>query len=422
MSTESKVVLVVDDGELFLRTVADGFRAHAGRVELLTAHNGREALEILASRPVDLVVTDLKMPEMDGFELLASMSQSYPHTPAVVMTAFGTPDIERRLRGLGVAHYLEKPLNFGSLARRVFEMLAVTASGTVQGITLPSFLQLIQNDRKSCVLRITALGTEGRLTFVSGELVDASTAELTGENAALEIVCWDEARIEIQPVAKDINHTVKLSLTAILMEGIRQKDERTRDSTASQAAAPQMRKPTPTPIGDAVAPPPRPRTPTKPPERVPAPRPATPTKPVREAPASGAKETQEMTPKEKLQDLANIEGFSAAAVFTPAGEDLAILAGTVANIKEVGVLANAVLMNAQKASLEMGAGRGQVVHIEGEKAHILVRCHNEGTDPLRSQPQRAHIHTVLVLKPDASIGMAKLKLGQVVEKLAEDFR
>lgn len=129
-----------------------------------------------------------------------------------------------------------------------------------------------------------------------------------------------------------------------------------------------------------------------------------------------------MTPKEKLQDLANIEGFSAAAVFTPAGEDLAILAGTVANIKEVGVLANAVLMNAQKASLEMGAGRGQVVHIEGEKAHILVRCHNEGTDPLRSQPQRAHIHTVLVLKPDASIGMAKLKLGQVVEKLAEDFR
>ena len=74
--------------------------------------------------------------------------------------------------------------------------------------------------------------------------------------------------------------------------------------------------------------------------------------------------------------------------------------GSVGNIREVGALANAVLMNAQKASLDMGAGRGQLVHVEGEKAHILVRCLNEGTDPLRSQPGRAHIHIALALKPD----------------------
>ncbi len=126
--------------------------------------------------------------------------------------------------------------------------------------------------------------------------------------------------------------------------------------------------------------------------------------------------------KEKLQELASIEGFSAAAVFTPAGEDIALLSGSVQNVRDVGVLANAVLMNAQKASLEMGAGRGQLVHIEGENAQILVRCLNEGTDPLKSSPGHAHIHTVLVLKPEASIGMAKLRLGQVVQKLAEDCR
>jgi predicted regulator of Ras-like GTPase activity (Roadblock/LC7/MglB family) len=148
-----------------------------------------------------------------------------------------------------------------------------------------------------------------------------------------------------------------------------------------------------------------------------APRPPGPT-----VPTPGTKEMREMNPKEKLQELANIDGFAGAAVFTPTGEELVILPGSVQNVKDVGVLANAVLMNAQKASLEMGAGRGQLVHVEGEKSHILVRCLNEGTDPLRSQPQRAHIHTVLILKPDASLGMAKLKLSQVVEKLAEDFR
>jgi predicted regulator of Ras-like GTPase activity (Roadblock/LC7/MglB family) len=129
-----------------------------------------------------------------------------------------------------------------------------------------------------------------------------------------------------------------------------------------------------------------------------------------------------MSAKDKLQELTNLEGFQGAAVFTPSGEELCVIGGSVTNMKEVGVLANNVLMNAQKASLEMGAGRGQVVHVEGEKAQILVRCTNEGTDPLKSQPGRAHIHTVLVLKPDASLGMAKLKLGQVVEKMAEDFR
>ena len=126
--------------------------------------------------------------------------------------------------------------------------------------------------------------------------------------------------------------------------------------------------------------------------------------------------------KEKLQELANLDGFAGAAVFTPAGEDLCTLSGSVQNIREVGILANNVLMNAQKATLEMGAGRGQVVHVEGEKAHVLVRCLNEGNDPLKSQPGRAHIHAVLVVKPDASIGMAKMRLNQVIERLAEDFR
>jgi CheY-like chemotaxis protein len=387
MTTETKILLVVDDGEVFLRTVVDGFRAYAGRVEVVTAQNGREALAVLASRRVDLVVTDLKMPEVDGFELLAAMSRSYPHTPVLVMTAFGTPQIEARLKGLGVSRYLEKPLDFGSLAKRVLDTLSASARGTVQGITLPSFLQIIRLERKSCVLSISSSDAEGRLGFIRGELVDAATGGFVGDAAALEIVCWDDARIEMRPMAQDVNRTVQLSLTAILMEGIRQKDERDHDLRERPSA--MVAEPEP------------------PEERM---------------PASGTKERREMNPKEKLQELANIEGFAGAAVFTPTGEELVMLPGSVQNVKDVGVLANAVLMNAQKASLEMGAGRGQLVHVEGEKSHILVRCHNEGTDPLRSQPQRAHIHTVLILKPDASLGMAKLKLSQIVEKLAEDFR
>ncbi len=129
-----------------------------------------------------------------------------------------------------------------------------------------------------------------------------------------------------------------------------------------------------------------------------------------------------MAAVDKLKELSGIDGFAGAAVFTPTGEQLAAVAGETQHIKEVGVLANNVLLNAQKASLEMGAGRGQQVHVEGEKAHILVRCLNEGTDPLKSQPGKAHIHLVVILKDDSGIGLAKMRMNAVVGKLADDFR
>lgn len=430
MATGARSVLIVDDEELFLRTVADGFRTNPWRIELLTARNGREALVVLGSRHIDLVLTDLKMPEVDGFELIAAMTRAFPDTPILVMTAFGTPEIEKRLRGHGLSQYLEKPLAFKVLADRVLSTLATSASGALKGITLASFLQIIQLDRKTCALRILSRDRAGILRFEKGELLDAATGNLVGDDAALEIVCWDDTQIEIHPHRHVAQRTVHGSLTELLMEGIRRKDERGREAPlsayppaamgAAQAAAWRS------PLGAAAATAPNAASffaedaPESPPAGTPIPQPVPPTAP--RSAVTASKENDNMSAKEKLQELTNLDGFQGVAVFTPTGEELVVIGGSVTNMKEVGVLANNVLMNAQKASLEMGAGRGQVVHVEGEKAQILVRCTNEGTDPLKSQPGRAHIHTVLVLKPDASLGMAKLKLGQVVEKMTEDFR
>jgi predicted regulator of Ras-like GTPase activity (Roadblock/LC7/MglB family) len=129
-----------------------------------------------------------------------------------------------------------------------------------------------------------------------------------------------------------------------------------------------------------------------------------------------------MSVQDKLQSIQTVDGYLGVGIFTPAGESLAAHSTGKVNIKDIGVLANNVLMNAQKASLEMGTGRGQQVHIEAEKAHLLVRCLNEGTDPLKAQPGKAHIHAVVVLNSESSIGMAKMKLNQLVDSLGEDFR
>jgi CheY-like chemotaxis protein/predicted regulator of Ras-like GTPase activity (Roadblock/LC7/MglB family) len=395
-ATGPKTVLVVDDESLFLRTVDDGFAAHSQRLNVLTAPNGRVAVEILERCSVDLVVTDLRMPEMDGFELMAHMSRSCPEIPVIVMTAFGTPDVESRLERNGVAHCLDKPLDFPALARTVFEALAASASGHLQGIMLPTLLQMIDADRKTCTVRVRSQGQVGLLYFQKGELVDAELGPLRGEPAALVVVGWEQPEIEILGGRVQRPRQIEMSLSELLLEGLRQKDEEERTTKraggawGAQAIAP----------GSAAG--------------------GILTESIQTE--SIQKEADVMAASDKLKELAGIEGFAGAAVYTPTGEPLAVLAGDSQHLKDVGVLANNVLLNAQKASIEMGTGRGQQVHVEAEKAHIFARCLNEGTDPLKSQPGKAHVHLILVLKNDSSIGLAKLRVNSVIEKLAEEFR
>jgi len=130
-----------------------------------------------------------------------------------------------------------------------------------------------------------------------------------------------------------------------------------------------------------------------------------------------------MAIQDKLKELSALEGFAGVGVFTVNGESIAALGDDRAfNLQQIGPVANNVMINAQKACMEMGTGREDLVHISAEKAHLLLKCYNEGTDPVKVQPGKAHIHMVLILTSDASIGLAKIKIKSVIESLAPEVR
>jgi DNA-binding NtrC family response regulator len=119
-------VLIVDDEEPLLLTIAEGLSIYKKYFNLLTATNGADAVKVLKSSPViDLVLTDLSMPKMDGFELLAYMNRNYPKIPVILMTAFGTPKIEEIVNSMGIFRYLEKPLDINTIADNIFEALLI---------------------------------------------------------------------------------------------------------------------------------------------------------------------------------------------------------------------------------------------------------------------------------------------------------
>ena len=124
-----KNVLLVDDDRAMLLALQEGFARYSDSFSVLLAGDGIEALEYLKRQPVSLVVTDLKMPRVDGFELLATIMANFPDIPVIIITGYSTPEMERLARKGGAVAFVAKPFLIENLARQIVSMLRQEADG-----------------------------------------------------------------------------------------------------------------------------------------------------------------------------------------------------------------------------------------------------------------------------------------------------
>ncbi|CAB5116029.1 hypothetical protein D3OALGA1CA_2278 [Olavius algarvensis associated proteobacterium Delta 3] len=118
-----KTVLLVDDEKALMDSLKAGLRVFFPDIHFEAALNGSEALKIMQSRPVDLVVTDIRMPGMDGYELVSMIRYSSTDVPVIAMSAFESPKMKDTLSDLGVLCFLEKPLSLQELVGAIQEGL-----------------------------------------------------------------------------------------------------------------------------------------------------------------------------------------------------------------------------------------------------------------------------------------------------------
>jgi len=110
---ESAAILVVDDNPSMAKTLADilavkGFTVHA-------AFSGAEALEILRTQPIDILLTDVIMPDMDGVALYRATRKTHPKLTTILMTAYAADDIIQQGLAEGIKTVLTKPLDIDLL-------------------------------------------------------------------------------------------------------------------------------------------------------------------------------------------------------------------------------------------------------------------------------------------------------------------
>lgn len=111
---QSITVMVVDD-ELMMRKLVERVLTRDG-FQVVLAGDGEEALRLLTERRVEIIISDINMPRLNGFELLRSVKQLYPNIAVVMMTAYGDTYSVNDALLLGADEYVTKPFQSHEIA------------------------------------------------------------------------------------------------------------------------------------------------------------------------------------------------------------------------------------------------------------------------------------------------------------------
>lgn len=142
-----QAILVVDDEVDILESLKQLFEVSLKEIKVLTAEGGAAALAYLKSEPVDLIVTDYKMPGMNGLEFLSEARKVAPKVPRILVTAF--PDLELAIRAVNdakIENFFTKPVEPG----KVIDIVrAVLAERKAQEMRDQAFARSLESLRKA---------------------------------------------------------------------------------------------------------------------------------------------------------------------------------------------------------------------------------------------------------------------------------
>ena len=235
MGTRHKV-LIVDDEPAVLELYEELLSRLPSQPEVFTTTSGARALALLKAEPFRLLLCDLRMPRMDGLQVLAIVRRQFPELRTVVVTGMQNEEFRSRAYALGVDLFWFKPdtqQNMEMFLQCIESLLGRDNDSGFRGVQSKSLMDILQMEclsQSSTVLRITRGPLTGRIWINSGELVDAETEGVRGEPAFRRILSWKSGTFENLPAEPGRDRTITKPSNALFLEAAQIIDENNRTS------------------------------------------------------------------------------------------------------------------------------------------------------------------------------------------------
>jgi len=229
-------VLVADDEPYVVLAISEVLEGLPASV--LTAHDGEEALRLARGERPDLILLDVKMPGLDGFQVATALKKD-PATagiPLVFFSALGAPSEKVRGLELGADDYVTKPIDAEELKARVRTILrrnrpskrpSLPGSGQLQAVNLASLVGILEAERRTTRLLLARGDERGEIVFVDGHITRATQGPRQGEAAVYDLLSWQEGSFQMAAVdpAQQVGGEVAAPNQGLLLEAARRQEQ-----------------------------------------------------------------------------------------------------------------------------------------------------------------------------------------------------
>jgi CheY-like chemotaxis protein len=221
-------ILIVDDEREIRAAVARDLGAQGFDVHV--AQSTDEALGVLGQTRVDVLLTDLRMPERDGIDLLQTAQVLSRGTPAILMSAFATARDYEAAIDLGVVRVLVKPFSRGELFLAIQQAVDSKTGfrGSVHGLSLIDLLQMFHYGRRSVTISVRG-SVRGRIHLDRGEVVGAECGDLTAEPAFRAVLQSPSGTVHTSALTGQ-EPTISRSFQELMLDTLRLLDEHVHPS------------------------------------------------------------------------------------------------------------------------------------------------------------------------------------------------
>jgi CheY-like chemotaxis protein len=233
MAQKRKKILFVDDDVKLLELLQGLMSQYAGESwDILTALDASQALVILQQQSIDLLVTDVHMPVVDGAQFLSLLNRKYPNVLKVVLTSDMSESCRASCLSNGVELFLEKPRDQDGW-KSIYAALDQVAQlqpdegfrGVLRRVGLQDVLQMECLARSSVVLSVRAGDVCGKVFVKGGEIIHAEWGEKTGLPAFNDVMGLLGGEFDLQQFVEPPERTIEGQWEFLLMEAARKRDE-----------------------------------------------------------------------------------------------------------------------------------------------------------------------------------------------------